>query len=48
MNSTIYTLTMLGLGGGSDQYLFLTMGLAASSAEPPALVRPLLLLLCGG
>ena len=36
MDSNAYTVTMQGLGGGSDQYLFVTMGLASSTEEDPS------------
>jgi hypothetical protein len=34
MDSTIFTVEMLGTGGGNTQYLFLLLGFANSSDEP--------------
>ncbi len=34
MDSNAFTFTMLGLGGGSSQYLFTTFGLGSSTVEP--------------
>lgn len=40
MDSTPYTLTMLGTGGSATQYLFLTLGLGAYTDEPGISTNP--------